>query len=357
MIEIEKLHKTYENGKEVLTGLDLTVEDGKLLCLLGASGSGKSTLLNIIAGLVKPTSGDVLFEGKSVLKIKPKDRGIAFVFQDFALYPHMTVLENIMFPLRVGVKRLSKEEARKKACHYIELTKLEKFLNEKPHNLSGGHQQSVAIAGALAQEPKILLLDEPLNDLDAVLRSNMREEIRMLVKSMNITTIFVTHDQEEALSLSDKIALIQNGQIIQIDEPQDLYLEPKNLYVAKFMGVPSMNLFIMRNQGNQLVSSDLVIHTNRLNQEKFKSQMFREDYFVGIRPEHFIITEENSLFTTNVTYKELVGRECILHFRINKKSAKLAVDTNCRVMVGSKISIGIDYNSIHIFTIDGKRVY
>ncbi|OOB77919.1 MAG: sugar ABC transporter ATP-binding protein [Epulopiscium sp. Nele67-Bin001] len=357
MIKIENLHKVFDNKYEVLKGLNLSINEGELLCLLGASGCGKSTLLNILAGLMQPTSGDIKFEGCSVLNTPPKDRDIALVFQNYALYPHMTVLENVMFPLRVGKNRLSKEQAKKRAYEYIEVTKLEKFINKRPHKLSGGQQQSVAIAAALVQEPKILLLDEPLNNLDATLRLKIREEIRILVKSMNITTIFVTHDQEEALSLSDKIALVQDGHVVQLDSPQEIYLEPANLFVAKFMGNPSMNLFIMRKQGNRLISNDFKIDLKLLTPSKFKDELFEEDFFVGIRPEYFLIAPNAPVFTTNIIQKELVGKDCILHFKLNKKVAKIIVSTNSRVVEGNKISVGIDYNNIHIFTIDGRRVY
>ncbi len=263
-----------------------------------------------------------------------------------------------MFPLRVGKKKMPKEEAKKKAYEYIKMTKIENIVHKKPSKLSGGQQQSVAIAAALVQEPKILLLDEPLNNLDAKLRTKIREEIRVLVKSMNITTIFVTHDQEEALAISDKITLMHNGVIVQTDDPQHLYINPSSLYVAKFLGNPSINLFIMGKQHNKLISEDFVIDLRSLDGSKLSPDLYDEDFFVGIRPENFVLVDpQDSLFTTVVAHKEVVARDCVLHFKINNIVSKIIVDSHTLVAKGDKIYVGIDYDNIHIFTIDGVRVY
>ena len=206
MIEVSNLNKTYENGYEALKNVNFSVEKGELVCLLGPSGCGKSTLLNIISGLLDATSGDVKFEGKSVLDVAPENRDIGFVFQNYALFPHMTAEENVMFPLTVGKNKKTKAEAREIAQKYMELTHITDIAKKKPGQLSGGQQQRVAIARALVQQPKVLLMDEPLSNLDARLRLQIREEIRALVKEVGITTIFVTHDQEEALSIGDRIS-------------------------------------------------------------------------------------------------------------------------------------------------------
>lgn len=194
MIEVSNLNKTYENGYEALKNVNFSVEKGELVCLLGPSGCGKSTLLNIISGLLDATSGDVKFEGKSVLDVAPENRDIGFVFQNYALFPHMTAEENVMFPLTVGKNKKAKAEAREIAQKYMELTHITDIAKKKPGQLSGGQQQRVAIARALVQQPKVLLMDEPLSNLDARLRLQIREEIRALVKEVGITTIFVTHD-------------------------------------------------------------------------------------------------------------------------------------------------------------------
>ena len=207
MINIKNLKKIYDNGYEALKSVNLDIKDGALVTLLGPSGCGKSTILNIIAGILDPTDGDISFDGESIVNKHPKDRDIGMVFQNYALYPHMTVLENIIFPLVVGEGKIKKEEAIKIAQKYMELTYITDIQNKRPKEISGGQQQRVAIARALVKNPKTLLLDEPLSNLDARLRLSIREEIRNIVKTVGVTTIFVTHDQEEALSISDYIAL------------------------------------------------------------------------------------------------------------------------------------------------------
>ena len=270
MIKIEKLKKVYSNGYEALKSINLEINEGELVCLLGPSGCGKTTILNLLAGLLDPSGGDIKFDNESVIDKHPKDRGIGLVFQNYALYPHMTVLENVMFPLTVGKNKKPKSEAMEIAKKYMAVTSIEELADKKPGEMSGGQQQRVAITRALVQNPRILLLDEPLSNLDARLRLKIREEIRRLVKEIGITTIFVTHDQEEALSISDRIVLMNEGVVQQFDIPQNLYLEPKNLFVAKFMGNPIINLVDMKKEGNKLVSKDFSIDLELLNKDRFK---------------------------------------------------------------------------------------
>ena len=259
MIQIEKLKKVYDNGHEALKNINLEINEGELVCLLGPSGCGKTTILNLLAGLLDPTSGEIKFDGESVVNKHPKDRNIGLVFQNYALYPHMTVLENIMFPLTVGKNKMPKAEAMEIAKKYMKITSIEELADKKPGNMSGGQQQRVAITRALVQNPKVLLLDEPLSNLDARLRLKIREEIRRLVKEIGITTIFVTHDQEEALSISDRIVLMNQGVVQQFDIPQNLYLEPSNLFVAQFMGNPIINIYEMKKDGNVLKGENFSI--------------------------------------------------------------------------------------------------
>lgn len=220
-VEVKDLRKVYDNGHEAIKNVSFSVKKGDLVCLLGPSGCGKTTILNMLAGLLNPTSGEILFDGKNVVNVEPKNREIGYVFQNYALYPHMTVLQNVMFPLTVGKTKRPKEEAEKIAKKYMALTQITDLADQKTGNLSGGQQQRVAIARALVGEPKILLMDEPLSNLDARLRLKIREEIRALVKEVGITTLFVTHDQEEALSIGDKIILFNNGVIQQDDNGQN----------------------------------------------------------------------------------------------------------------------------------------
>jgi len=356
MISINKLQKVYDNGYEALKSINLEMNEGELVCLLGPSGCGKTTILNLLAGLLDPTSGDIQFDGESVMNKHPKDRNIGLVFQNYALYPHMTVLENVMFPLTVGKKKKSKEEAVEIAKKYMKITSIEELANKKPGEMSGGQQQRVAITRALVQSPKILLLDEPLSNLDARLRLKIREEIRRLVKEIGITTIFVTHDQEEALSISDRIVLMNQGVVQQFDIPQNLYLEPANLFVATFMGNPIINIYKMNKQGNVLVGDDFSIDLSLLKESRIKQEFNEERYVVGIRPEYFVLSE-NPLFKVKIETAELIGKDCILNFRINNKNSKATIDTDKGIYENDEVGFDIDYKGIYIFKEDGTRVY
>lgn len=333
MIQIENLKKVYNNGYEALKSINLEINDGELICLLGPSGCGKTTILNLLAGLLDPTDGDIKFDKESVIDKHPKDRNIGLVFQNYALYPHMTVLENVMFPLTVGNKKMPKKEAEEIARKYMKVTSIEELANKKPGEMSGGQQQRVAITRALVQNPKILLLDEPLSNLDARLRLKIREEIRRLVKEIGITTVFVTHDQEEALSISDRIVLMNEGIVQQFDVPQNLYLEPSNLFVAKFMGNPIINIFEMEKEGNALKAKDFTIDLSLLNKDRFKGELNESKYFVGIRPEYFELSE-NPLFKAKVESIELIGKDCIVNFNANGIHAKSITDITRNVSEG-----------------------
>ncbi|RDY26309.1 ABC transporter ATP-binding protein [Romboutsia weinsteinii] len=356
MIHIEKLKKVYDNGYEALKSINLEINEGELVCLLGPSGCGKTTILNLLAGLLDPTSGEIKFDNESIIGKHPKDRNIGLVFQNYALYPHMTVLENVMFPLTVGNKKKPKNEAIEIAKKYMKVTSIEELADKKPGNMSGGQQQRVAITRALVQSPKILLLDEPLSNLDARLRLQIREEIRRLVKEIGITTIFVTHDQEEALSISDRIVLMNQGIVQQFDIPQNLYLEPANLFVAKFMGNPIINIFDMKKDGNVLNGKDFSIDLSLLNKDRFKQDLTEENYVVGIRPEYFELSK-NPLFNVKVESVELIGKDAILNFKVNDVNAKSITDISDKIAEGDKVGFGIDYNSIYIFQENGVRVY
>lgn len=355
MIEIRDLQKIYENGYEALKDIDLEIPDGALVTLLGPSGCGKSTILNIIAGILDPSNGDILFDGNSIIGLHPKDRNIGMVFQNYALYPHMTVLENITFPLTVGDNKVSQKKANELAQKYMDLTYISEYKDKKPAQLSGGQQQRVAIARALVQNPKTLLMDEPLSNLDARLRLSIREEIRNIVKNVGVTTVFVTHDQEEALSISDYIALMDDGVIQQYDVPQNLYLEPANLFVAKFIGNPIINIYQMDKSENSLKSPDFTLDLGKFDKDRFKENLNERRYLVGIRPEHFKISEDG--IRVKVENIEMIGRYMILHFTINGIASRVIADSKLKINSGDIISLDVDYSSIYIFEEDGKRAY
>ncbi|MBO4990587.1 MAG: ABC transporter ATP-binding protein [Firmicutes bacterium] len=308
-IVVEHLTKKFpsrnKNVKEdVVAVSDFTFEipDGKLIGLLGPSGCGKSTALNLLCGLLKPTEGRIYFGEEDVTDLPPEHRGVGMVFQNYALYPHMTVRQNIVFPLenRKGADRLSRAQMEEKALEAAKLVQIDHLMDRRPKELSGGQQQRVAIARALVKMPKVLLMDEPLSNLDARLRLQTREEIRRIQKETGITTVFVTHDQEEAMSISDQIVVMRDGVIQQIGRPQDVYDDPVNLFVAKFLGNPPINVFEGRIEGGRLlIGEEAVLSVKGLQDQPV---------WVGIRPEGFVLSETGAL-TCRLTEVEVMGRD------------------------------------------------
>lgn len=357
MIDVINLNKVFDNGFEALKSVNFKIEQGDLVCLLGPSGCGKSTILNLIAGLLQPTGGDIQFNGNSVVHTEPKDRNIGFVFQNYALYPHMTVLQNVMFPLTVGKNKMDKAKAEEIAHKFMKLTNIEELSGKKPGTLSGGQQQRVAITRALVQQPEVLLLDEPLSNLDARLRLKIREEIRRLVKEVGITTIFVTHDQEEALSISDKIILLNEGVIQQNDDPQNLYLEPNNLFVAKFIGNPIINLVNATVGNGNLIAENFNLPLSALVQERIKQEIVDGQYHLGIRPEDVVPTAETGLFEATIESVELIGRERILHFKIGQTNMKSIVSVEQNIVEGDHCQFKLLPHKLFLFKQTGERVY
>ena len=278
------------------------IPDGQLIGLLGPSGCGKSTTLNMICGLETPTEGQIFFGDQDVTSLPPENRGVGMVFQNYALYPHLTVLQNILFPLQnlKGKNKLSKQEMLNRAQEAARLVQIQELMDRKPGELSGGQQQRVAIARALVKMPHVLLLDEPLSNLDARLRLQTREEIRTIQKATKITTVFVTHDQEEAMSISDCIVVMKDGLVQQTGKPQQVYDDPCNLFVARFLGTPQINVF-------KGFSKDGGIY---LNDQKILSakNLPDQELYIGIRPEGFILREDGPL-SCQLSGIEVMGRD------------------------------------------------
>jgi len=292
------------NAKEVVAvnNFNFEIPDGKLIGLLGPSGCGKSTALNLLCGLQKPTEGRIFFGDDDVTEVPPEKRGVGFVFQNYALYPHLTVLQNILFPLQnlKGREKLSKDQMLKRAHEAAKLVQIEMLLERKPSELSGGQQQRVAIARALVKQPNVLLLDEPLSNLDARLRLQTREEIRRIQRDTQVTTIFVTHDQEEAMSISDMIVVMKDGVIQQIGKPQEVYDRPVNLFVAKFLGTPPINVFKGEIKGGKLyIGAEEIMAVNGAADGRV---------FAAIRPEGFVLSENGAL-TLKLSGIEVMGRD------------------------------------------------
>ena len=355
-VEVKNLKKVYDNGHEAIKDVSFSVKKGDLVCLLGPSGCGKTTILNMLAGLLNPTSGDILFDGKSVVNVAPKDRQIGYVFQNYALYPHMTVLQNVMFPLTVGKQKMPKDKAKEIAEKYMETTQITELADQKPGNLSGGQQQRVAIARALVQQPKILLMDEPLSNLDARLRLKIREEIRNLVKKVGITTLFVTHDQEEALSIGDKIILFNNGVIQQDDMGQNFYLEPNNYFVANFVGNPVIDNFKINVKDGKITGSDFEINVDDLDKSRFKLDLTDGEYTLSVRPEN-ILPAETGHVSAEIDDVELIGRERILKFTHDGVQARSLVDLETPIKRGDTVNLKMRLDRVFLFAKEGERVY
>ena len=319
---LENLTKIFpsrvKGGKEVVAVNDFSFEipDGKLVGLLGPSGCGKSTTLYMICGLQKPSGGKIYFGDDDVTELSPENRGVGLVFQNYALYPHMTVKQNILFPLQnlKGADKLPKDVMLEKAYEAARLVQIDELMDRKPSELSGGQQQRVAIARALVKMPRVLLLDEPLSNLDARLRLQTREEIKRIQRETGITTVFVTHDQEEAMSISDMIVVMKKGVIQQIGKPQDVYDSPVNLFVARFLGTPPINVFTgLIDNGKLLIAGEPVLDMPGVPDQKV---------YVGIRPEGFIYNP-NGEMTCSLTNVEVMGRDVSI---ISTNPASINID-------------------------------
>ncbi|MER8390358.1 ABC transporter ATP-binding protein [Mesorhizobium sp. M1340] len=368
---LEKICKTYGNNFRAIDQLNLSVEDGEFLILVGPSGCGKSTALRMIAGLEDITSGSLRIGGVDVVDMPPKDRDIAMVFQSYALYPHMTVFENIAFSMRLAGK--PKAERKKRVDEIAKTLQLTSLLDSKPANLSGGQRQRVAMGRAMVREPAAFLMDEPLSNLDAKLRVQMRAEITSLQKQLGVTTIYVTHDQIEAMTMGDRVAVLKGGVLQQVDTPKRLYESPVNAFVAGFIGSPSMNLFEATLKGSELVFRDFAI---RLQDAAFvrrpglRSYAGRKIVF-GIRPEDLYDSSLESgrkyqTIPAKVTSIEELGSEHIVHLNIDAvrvdsgdpdavddfglaSNAVARFEPASAVHSGSEIRLALDDSKFHFF--------
>ena len=329
-----------------VNNFDFEIPDGKLIGLLGPSGCGKSTTLNLISGLGKPTAGQVFFGEDDVTGLPPEHRGIGLVFQNYALYPHLTVRQNILFPLEnlKGKDKLSKAEMLEKAMEAAKLVQIDELMERKPGELSGGQQQRVAIARALVKRPRVLLLDEPLSNLDARLRLQTREEIKRIQKETGITTIFVTHDQEEAMSISDMIVVMKDGMVQQIGRPQEVYDSPANLFVAKFLGTPPVNVF----QG-QIKGGTLYLDINPVLE---LSGAADGPVYAGVRPEGFLLRKDGAL-GCELSGVEVMGRD-ISVVASNKASMMPAI----RAIIGAENLAEISADAVQVrFDLKPNKVF
>ena len=345
-----------KEGGEVIAvnNFDFEIPDGKLIGLLGPSGCGKSTTLNLICGLEPPTSGQILFGDDDVTHLPPENRGVGLVFQNYALYPHLTVEENIMFPLQNlrGKDKLSKDEMKKRVLTAAKLVQIDQLLDRKPSEMSGGQQQRVAIARALVKMPRVLLLDEPLSNLDARLRLQTREEIRRIQQETGITTIFVTHDQDEAMSISDMIVVMKDGIVQQIGPPQEVYDDPANLFVAQFLGTPPINVFDAEVRAGQLlIGGRPVLDVPGVSDQKVSA---------AIRPEGFIPAAAGS-FISRLERVEVMGRDTSVvstHPSSRNMFIRSIIPANAKLAKeGQNVSFSLYTNKVFIFNAEsGERI-
>ncbi|AEM38753.1 ABC transporter-related protein [Pyrolobus fumarii 1A] len=353
MVEVRLVEVSKRFGSvEALKNVTLTFEDGAFTALLGPSGSGKTTLLYIIAGIYKPTSGKVYFGERDVTNLPPNKRNIGLVFQNYALYPHMTVYENIAFPLRL--RKLPPSKIDEKVREVAKLLHIEELLDRYPSQLSGGQQQRVAMARALVKEPDVLLLDEPLSNLDALLRVKIRAELKRLQKDLGITTIYVTHDQAEALAMADTVVVIDRGVVQQIGSPDEIYNNPRNLFVATFIGSPPANIItakvVKRGKevcaavGNTLICPDYKIGVRMAN---------LEEVVIAFRPEHAEISEaplEGMVsFEAEVYAVETLGRENIVTLVVGATPVKVVTKPDVRPQLGSRVYINVPIDKLKYF--------
>ena len=346
-LDLKNVTKIYPNGTKAVHETSLSIEEGEFMVFVGPSGCGKSTLLRMVAGLEDITEGEITLDGNLINEVDPSERDIAMVFQNYALYPHMNVYNNLAYGLKN--RGIDKKDIEQKVNEAAKLLQISDYLERKPSMLSGGQRQRVAMGRAIVRNPKIFLFDEPLSNLDAKLRIQMRLEIKKLQQKVGVTSIFVTHDQTEAMTLADKLAVINNGVIEQLATPIEIYNNPKSLFVAGFIGSPQMNFIEGELKNNTLSAEGFEI-------KNIKSD-FNGDIMLGIRPEH-LSQSDNGLINLNVDLVEQLGSDNLVYGQLkDKKDFCYRCPGNLTIKKGDKLSLNIDNENYFIFDkSSGKRV-
>lgn len=352
-IHLNKLSKVYENGAKAVTDVELKISDGEFIVIVGPSGCGKSTLLRMVAGLESISSGELFIDNQLVNSLEPKDRGIAMVFQNYALYPHMTNRDNMSYSLKIN--KVDKAEIKKRVEKVAEQLQLTPYLDRKPAQLSGGQRQRVAMGRAIVRQPKVFLFDEPLSNLDAKLRVEMRKQIKALQREMGVTSLYVTHDQVEAMTMADRLIVLKSGEVQQIGSPIHLYEKPKNIFVAEFIGSPAMNLLEAQSVDNKIVLAQDVYF------DKPAEINVQGQIKLGIRPEHIEILPINDAqalkFTIDII--EHLGSVNLLHGRLINSNTPLIVQTSLTHSWQENQIIALRFNpqKLHFFNADtGMRL-
>lgn len=353
-VQLSNVTKVYDDKILAVEEIDLAIQDGEFLVMVGPSGCGKSTTLRMIGGLETVTAGEIMIDDQVVNDLRPQDRNIAMVFQNYALYPHMTVRDNMSFGLRLSGEYDS-QQIENRVEETAELLEISELLDQLPKQLSGGQQQRVALGRAIIRDPDVFLLDEPLSNLDAKLRTQMRTELQRIQEELGVTTIYVTHDQTEAMTMGDRIAILNEGELQQVARPEQCYDRPNNEFVAGFIGSPSMNFFAVTatptDDGVRLTSSEF--------ETTLPVQLEEGEYTLGIRPEDFTIRTDEGRFEAVVDVVEPMGSDnfIYLNFDSNKdREITARVDSEVRPNTGDVVTLGFDPEDIHLFDTEQQRV-
>ena len=345
-LELQNITKVYPNGTKAVNETSLNIEKGEFVVFVGPSGCGKSTLLRMIAGLEDITAGEIVLDENTINNIDPSERDVAMVFQNYALYPHMTVYNNMAYGLKN--RGISKQEIEDKVNEVAKLLEIDQYLSRKPSMLSGGQRQRVAMGRAIVRNPKIFLFDEPLSNLDAKLRNQMRLEIKKLQRQMGVTSIFVTHDQTEAMTLGDRIVVINNGIVEQVGTPKDIYSKPNTKFVAEFIGSPQMNIF------NCIIDNGIAkIDNNSINLNK---SINVNDACIGIRPDDIQISDSGSI-SCKANLVEYLGSDMIIYSSIGDQEFSCKLSSKIDVKAGDEFKFDIQPSLVHVFdNSSGKRI-
>jgi multiple sugar transport system ATP-binding protein len=348
-IELQHITKQFP-GVTALKDVSFEVHEGEFFVLLGPTGAGKTTTLRVIAGLTHQEQGSILFDGVAVDDFDPADRDVAFVFQQYSLYPTMSVYDNLAFPLRSPMRRVSEDQIKKQVAEIAEILRIPHLLNRKTGHLSGGEMQRVSIGRAIIRQPRVFLMDEPLSNLDAKLREALRVELQHLQKTQSSTTLFVTHDQIEALTMADRIGVLNQGQLIQIGTPEDIYDRPATTFVAALVGSPRINL-LRSNREN----GSLVVLKSELHLPVPVDCDIPGEVLVGIRPEDILLTPEGN-FSGTVILTEPLGVQTVIHIRSGEQVLLSLIPGIAKMRIGEDLHFEIKSERVHCFQLDGNRI-
>lgn len=350
-LKLNNINKVYDNKVTAVSDFNLHIDDKEFIVFVGPSGCGKSTTLRMIAGLEEISTGDFYIDERRVNEVAPKDRDIAMVFQNYALYPHMTVYDNIAFGLKL--RKISKEEIDRRVQEAAKILGLEEYLKRKPKALSGGQRQRVALGRAIVRDAKVFLMDEPLSNLDAKLRVQMRAEIVKLHRRLGTTTIYVTHDQTEAMTMASRIVVMKDGVIQQVGAPKYIYDYPENIFVAGFIGSPAMNFLRATVKNNTVTIGQQTIQLTQQQTDMLTAQRYQEkEVVLGIRPEDFTVNNSDvheNTFQVLVDVAELTGSETMLYTNFEDDAVVATVDAQLQIEAGQRITIGFTMDKVHFF--------